>query len=142
MDRFEHGWRKYVIDLAACRSIDSTFIGMVYRFATQVDASDPDGRVDVINPGERNANSIRKLGLDNFIHIDMTGDRWRKECELVEENLTHPECGAPLDQIARAELILDAHEALIAANEANRNQFLDVVEFLKQEMDKKRGQEP
>jgi hypothetical protein len=133
--RFDRGWRRFVIDLADCRGIDSTFIGMLYRLASRVAADDPRGVVDVINPGERNAKSIRKLGLDNCIGIDLEGTRWTRERELVAENLAKPTCGGPLDRVEHAEFVLDAHEALIAANEENRGRFCDVVDFLRQELE-------
>jgi len=133
--RFDRGWRRFVIDLADCRGIDSTFIGMLYRLASRVAADDPRGVVDVINPGERNAKSIRKLGLDNCIGIDLEGKRWTRERELVAENLAKPTCGGPLDRVEHAEFVLDAHEALIAANEENRGRFCDVVDFLRQELE-------
>jgi anti-anti-sigma regulatory factor len=122
--RFEKGWRQFVIDLGECRGIDSTFIGMLYRLATKVGQVDPDGIVEIINPGERNAKSIRKLGLA----------RWLRERELVDANLRMPPCG-PIDKVRHAELVLDAHEALIAANEENRSRFCDVVDFLRQELE-------
>jgi len=135
--RFERGWRQFVIDLGGCRGIDSTFIGMLYRLAIKVAETSPDGTVDVINPGERNANSIRKLGLDDRIHIDLEGDRWRRERELVEENLGKPACPTTLNPVEHAEFVLQAHEALQAANEENRSRFCDVVEFLRQELEAK-----
>ncbi len=133
--RFEKGWRQFVIDLGDCKGIDSTFIGMLYRLATKVEKEDPHGVVDVINPGERNAKSIRKLGLDDRIHIDLEGSRWQRERALVDANLRMQPCCGPVDKIRHAELILDAHEALIAANEENRSRFCDVVEFLRQELE-------
>lgn len=133
--RFDRGWRRFVIDLGDCRGIDSTFIGMLYRLASRVAAEDPQGIVDVINPGERNAKSIRKLGLDDRIGIDLEGTRWLRERELVAENLAKPPCCGPLDRVEHAEFVLDAHEALIAANEENRGRFCDVVEFLRQELE-------
>jgi anti-anti-sigma regulatory factor len=133
--RFEKGWRQFVIDLGECRGIDSTFIGMLYRLATKVGQVDPLGVVDIINPGERNAKSIRKLGLDDRIHIDLEGARWLRERELVDANLRMPPCCGPVDKVRHAELVLDAHEALIAANEENRSRFCDVVEFLRQELE-------
>ena len=133
--RLDKGWRRFVVDLADCRGIDSTFIGMLYRLAKRVTEEDSCGIVDVINPGERNAKSIRKLGLDGCISIDSEGNRWQQERELVDANLGMPPCHGPLDRIEHAEFVLEAHEALIAANEENRGRFCDVVEFLRQELE-------
>lgn len=133
--RFQKGWRRFVIDLQGCGAIDSTFIGMLYRVASDVAADDEDGAVEVINPGERNERSICKLGLDRLIKIDSDGERWQREQQLVEQNLGHPQECSPLDKREQAQLVLDAHEALIAANEENRSRFCSVVEFLRQDLE-------
>lgn len=132
--RFEKGWRHFVVDLEKCRGIDSTFIGILYRLAVRVSESKGGGQVEVINPGERNAKSISKLGLDSLIKVDQEGTRWQEEQELVEKNLAKPYHCPPLDKRERAQLVLEAHEALVAANEENRSRFCDVVEFLRQDL--------
>ena len=133
--RFEKGWRRFVIDLADCRGIDSTFIGMLYRLAARVSEADACGGVEIINPGERNAKSIRKLGLDKMIKLDLEGSRWSRERELVAQNLEKPVICPRLSKAEHTEFVLDAHEALIAANEENRSRFCDVVEFLRLELE-------
>ena len=133
--RFESGGRKFVIDLQSCRGIDSTFIGMLYRLASLVEAKGEGGCVEVINPGERNAKSIKKLGLDNLIKLDPDGQRWEKEQELVEQNLSQPLTCPPIGKREKTELVLEAHEALIAANAENESRFCDVVEFLRQDLE-------
>ena len=133
--RFEKGWSRFVIDLQNCIGIDSTFIGMLYRLAADVTEKSESGSVDVIHPGDRNERSIRKLGLDAMIRIDRDGASWSEEKHLVEENLKHPLCSQKQTREERAELVLDAHEALIEANEENRSRFCDVVEFLKKDLE-------
>ena len=133
--RFESGWSKFVIDLQDCIGIDSTFIGMLYRLAVDVMKKNDSGTVDVIHPGDRNERSIRKLGLDSMIRIDRDGENWSEEKSLVEEYLKHPLCDSSYTKEERAELVLDAHEALIEANEENRSRFCDVVEYLKKDME-------
>lgn len=133
-DRYENGWRRFVIDLKNCTGIDSTFIGMLYRLAADLDEDGEGGVVEVIHPGERNERSIRKLGLDSLIRIDREGSNWTAEKQLVEENLSKPASSEPLDPRERAELVLEAHEALSEANDANRNRFRDVVDFLRKDL--------
>lgn len=134
--RFEKGWSKFVIDLQNCIGIDSTFIGMLYRLAADVMEKDEVGSVEVIHPGERNERSIRKLGLDAMIRIDRDGSSWTEEKSLVEENLKHPLCSGQETREERAELVLDAHEALLEANEENRSRFCDVVEYLRKDLER------
>jgi anti-sigma B factor antagonist len=133
--RFELGWRRFVIDLEGCRGIDSTFIGMLSRLAVKIANSGEEGGVEIINPSPRNAGSIQKLGLERYLSLDLEGSRWRRERELVDENLRKPSCDGPIDQVEHAEFVLAAHEALIAANEENCGRFRDVVDFLRQELE-------
>jgi len=133
--RFEKGYRTFVVDLENCPGVDSTFIGMLYALAKQVARVDESGTVEVINATGRNERSIRKLGLDHRILIDSDGSRWIRERELVRENLELPNHCPPLSKRERAEMVLEAHEALITANEENEKRFCDVVEFLRQELE-------
>jgi len=134
--RFEKGWRKFVVDLEESKGIDSTFIGMLYQLAADVAEEDEeDGLVEIINPGERNERSIRKLGLDALIQIDSDGLRWKEERELVRENMMQPVSCPPVSKQAHTEMVLEAHEALAAANEENEKRFCDVLEFLRQDLE-------
>ncbi|MEM9283341.1 MAG: STAS domain-containing protein, partial [Verrucomicrobiota bacterium] len=132
---FDKGWRRFVIDLNDCSGVDSTFIGVLYRMAAMVSSSDEGGSLEVINPGERNHRSISKLGLDHLIKVDEDGEGWQRERELVKQNLDKPHGCDQLDKSEQTQLVLEAHEALIAANEENQSRFCDVVEFLKQDLE-------
>lgn len=129
------GWKKFVIDLNHCRGIDSTFIGMLYRHAVRVDEEGEDGLLEVINAGERNERSIRKLGLDRLIQMDPEGLRWRREQDLVRENLEMSSSCDPLTRVEHTQMVLDAHEALVQANEENQSRFCDVIDFLKRDLE-------
>lgn len=134
--RFEKGWRKFVVDLEDSKGIDSTFIGMLYQLAADViEADDEEGLVEIINPGERNERSIRKLGLDALIRIDSEGKRWKEEREMVRKNMMQPVSPRLVSKQAHAEMVLEAHEALAAANEENEKRFCDVLEFLRQDLE-------
>ena len=133
--RLEIGCRQFVIDLENCNGIDSTFIGTLYTVAASLEQIGDEGQLQVINPGERNHRSISKLGLDHLIKIDGNGDAWRSERELVKENLSNPSGHEVLDKCLHTQLVLEAHEALITANEENRNRFCDVVEFMRQDLE-------
>ena len=133
--RLEKGCSQVVIDLEDCRGIDSTFIGILYTTAASLSERDESGQLQVINPGERNQRSISKLGLDHLIKIDRDGDAWQRERELVKQNLANPQSCKSLEKHEHTQLVLDAHEALIAANEENQSRFCDVVEFLRQDLE-------
>jgi len=138
--RFDKGWRRFVIDLEDCGGIDSTFIGMLYRLAATVAEADENGGVEIINPSERNERSIRKLGLDSLIQIDREGQAWKEEQELVRTNLGQPLSCPPVNKQDHAEMVLEAHEALAAANEENERRFYDVLEFLRQDLEMEKAE--
>ncbi|MDF1825887.1 MAG: STAS domain-containing protein [Verrucomicrobiales bacterium] len=127
------GWTNFVIDLNHCRGIDSTFIGMLYRHAVRLEGEK--GSLEIINAGDRNERSIRKLGLDRLIQMDPEGLKWKREQELVRENLAKQDCCVPLSKLEHTQMVLDAHEALVLANQENESRFCDVIEFLKQDLE-------
>jgi len=134
-DQLGAGFRRFVVDLQDCSGIDSTFIGMLYRLACDVEELDNDGTVEVINPGERNQKAICKLGLNRKIRIDPDGSGWSREQDLIAKNLQIPPSSEPLNKRERAEMILEAHEALAAANDENKNRFCDVLEYFRKDVE-------
>lgn len=144
---FDTGCRRFVVDMEECRGIDSTFIGILYKLATDIigdevgdaagAAEDGAGEpgVDVINPSQRNADSIRKLGLDWAIKIDPDGEKWRDESAMVKENIACPVAPCEMSRKERAEMVLNAHEALLRANQANESRFRNVVDYLRKDLE-------
>lgn len=146
-DRFEAGWRRFVIDLGDCRGVDSTFIGTLYRIAKRVDAIDDadadaeevggvsrDVGVEVLNPSARNERSICKLGLNCLIKITQDDAAWKAERAMIDDSIQCELGAEPLEKEARTELILEAHQALVEANEENRCRFKDVIAFLEEDL--------
>lgn len=139
-DQYDEGCRHFVIDLEECRGIDSTFIGLLYHYAREIDAETPDkGGVEVISANVRNEQSIRKLGLDVLIQIPTDNEKWAKEQEMVKENIGRPLPPKEQTKEERAEMVLDAHEVLMESNEANESRFRDVVNLIRQDMGSSAG---
>ncbi len=126
------GLRSFVIDLEDCKLIDSTFIGILTGLAGKV--VDDEGEVKVIHPNERNEKSICKLGLDQIIHIDRDGTE-SEDLEIeIEGCLECLSAEGDLNKLEKTDMILKAHEDLCAANECNREEFGDVIGFLKEDL--------
>ena len=135
-DAFEEGLRKFIIDLEQCRLIDSTFIGILSglagKIARQGDCTDA---VKVIHSNERNEKSICKLGLNHMITIVRDGpdsEDLEKEARSCLDLLDDDD---PSDKTEKASMILRAHEDLCAANEENEDEFRDVLNYLRQDLD-------
>ena len=104
--------------------MDSTFMGTLASIALRLRELGS-GRVSIINLNIRNSDLLSNLGLDRLFGMNAT------PCEApVKEALP----GDSTDKQSRAETMLEAHEAVVAANPANAAKFKDVLEYLKQDL--------
>ncbi len=124
------GMREFVLDLEECPVMDSTFMGTVTYVATRL-LSMGQGGVTVINTNERNFDLLQNLGMDQLmdVHKDDAGfANAARECS--DQPLATP----TLSKEERAELMLEAHEALSDLSPENERKFKDVIEFLRQDL--------
>ena len=119
------GCRKFVVDLENCELMDSTFMGTLAGIALRLRELGQ-GKVAAIHLNERNKDLLQNLGLDRIIDIDET-----LALESQPGNLVQPKDS--LDENAKRDLLLSAHEALAETDPQNAVRFKDVLEFLKQE---------
>ncbi len=117
------GFRDFVVDLKNCPVMDSTFMGILAFVAMRLRKLGS-GEMRAINLNERNRDLLCNLGLDQLFTIS-TAD------ELP--------CAQPLpldaaDKKTQKQTMLEAHEAVIAANPANAAKFKDVLDYLKQDL--------
>lgn len=117
----------FVIDFSQCKAMDSTFLGIIAGLALSLLKRDPPGSLELVHLKGRNLEVVQHLGLDRIAtvkeqeaHIDL------KTQQILEPKPSDPSRSATTHQI------LEAHEALIQADERNREQFQDVIAFLKQ----------
>jgi anti-anti-sigma regulatory factor len=115
------GHRDFIVDLATCELMDSTFLGTLTGIALGL----PDGgKLTVIRANERNRSVMQNLGLDRiFAVLESTPVAAPGRLEDAETNPP---------QTARREAIVQAHENLAAVNPENAIRFKDVLDFLQQ----------
>lgn len=119
------GKRRFVMDFVNCTSMDSTFLGVLAGVALQLRKQTPPGSLVLCRLGARNLELVRNLGLHRLLTVDT---------EAVDVNLNAPSplaCVPDKGELESARLVLAAHENLVAADEANRAKFQDVLAFLK-----------
>ncbi len=134
--RITEGTTAFVLDLANCPTMDSTFMGTLASLALELKKKGVAvGGIDILNANPRNRQSLTKLGLQHLMSIDETGVSWQAERELVADNLSRPLAATDLDRQERIEMVLEAHEALVKANEENRSRFRDVLEYLQRDLE-------
>ena len=109
------GHRKMVIDLDKCPGMDSTFMGTLAGISLRL-RQVPDASLDILNPGERNLQSLCELGLDHILSVDCNGSLWARERQMVEEILQQPIEVPQLDERTRQATMTEAHETLCQVN--------------------------
>ena len=127
----KRGKTRFVLDFQNCASMDSTFLGVLAGAALELKKSKPPGSLVLARVGPRNLELIRSLGLHRIVTVDPG--------EAAPGAL---KCDTPLEakkcsEIESARQVLEAHEHLVAADEANRAKFQDVMSFLRNRLDQK-----
>lgn len=116
------GHREFILDLADCELMDSTFIGTLAGLASRLGSG---GVLKVTRANARNLEVLRNLGLDRLLQITDTAPLPPPESELRE-------APKPAGRQAQRETIIEAHEALVASNPENAVRFRDVLSFLRE----------
>jgi anti-anti-sigma regulatory factor len=121
----DRGYRQFVVDLRNCPLMDSTFMGTLTSISLRL-RDLGSGQLSIVNLNERNRDLLSNLGLDQLFVIDRL-------------NHTTMPAQTPLPAVAddkgtRTETMIEAHEAVVAANPENEAKFKDVLEYLKQDL--------
>lgn len=124
----QRGHRIFVVDLAACELMDSTFMGTLAGIALRL-REIGSGSLSVLNPNMRNRTLLENLGLDHLFSFDLPEGLRPAPVRAAQENLAPPNP----DAAAQHATILAAHEALVEADPENEERFKDVLELLKQD---------
>lgn len=136
----QRGHREFVVDLAQCPLMDSTFMGTLTGVALKLRGLGS-GHLHVIHPNERNSGLLRGLGLDQILDLADDEDPARDGYDdaLAGSDVEPvPATGGPDGEEAQrrqtAETMLAAHQALIDADPENLSRFKDVLDYLKQDL--------
>jgi anti-sigma B factor antagonist len=129
-EMLDRGYREFVIDLADCAMMDSTFMGTMASIALRLKELGH-GHLHIVHCGNRSQQLLSGLGLDQIFDIHSDGAH-APECDALEQ--------ATRDQAPHsrkreeAETMLEAHEALCEAAAENIFRFKDVLDFLRQDL--------
>jgi anti-sigma B factor antagonist len=125
----QRGYREFVVDLKDCELMDSTFMGTLAGAALRL-REIGQGSLEVTHANERNNGLLTGLGLDQLFKVSEGGPS-----SPVLRNSQLVEAPAPAaSEESQKEVVLQAHEALAAADESNAMKFRDVLEFLRQDL--------
>jgi anti-anti-sigma regulatory factor len=129
-EMINRGHREFVIDLANCPVMDSTFMGTMAGIALHL-REIGQGSLRVIHLNDRNSDLLSNLGLDQLFVIGVEG----LSIAHAGDAQTQPiEASAGADRAEQAQTMLEAHEALVEADPENLTKFKDVLDYLKQDL--------
>ena len=129
-EMLDRGYREFVVDLADCAMMDSTFMGTMASVALRLKELGR-GHLHVVHCRNRSQELLSGLGLDQIFDIHSNGAT-APECEVLERG--------PKDESQenkkqeQAQTMLEAHEALCDAAPENLFRFKDVLDYLKQDL--------
>ncbi len=127
-EMIQRGCREFMIDLRNCPMMDSTFMGTLAGIAINLRGLGQ-GSVHIVQINDRNRDLVCNLGLDRLFTMEPgTGAAFG---ELNQKPL---ETEDATDKAGRTQTMLEAHEALVAADAANLAKFKDVLEYLKHDL--------
>ena len=124
------GHRDFVVDLAGCPVMDSTFMGTLAGIAHRL-LRLGQGGLHVINANERNTDLLAGLGLDQIVSMNGKEGSLADEMRLeTQETLS----STSADKRTTTETMIAAHQALVDADPNNLCKFKDVLDYLKQDL--------
>lgn len=123
----QRGRRHFVVDLAGCELMDSTFMGTLAGLALRL-REFGSGGLTVINGNARNTMLLENLGLDHLFSFTLP-----EGASVPPTAAAKPLDGTASNPALQHDTILSAHEALVEADPENEARFKDVLELLKQE---------
>jgi anti-anti-sigma regulatory factor len=118
------GAREFIVDLRYCPAMDSTFMGTLAGISFRLRETG-EGSLSVVNPNERNAESLCSLGLEQLFNVRVS------PIKMGGQALTIP---LKEDRTTRAQTMLEAHEALIKTAPENLPKFKDVIQYLEEKL--------
>jgi len=115
---------QFIVDLRNCPVMDSTFMGTLVGVSLRLRELG-EGCLYVRNLNERNSESVCSLGLDRLFDVRVSATKEDGQALRI-----------PLKEYrtARAQTMLEAHEALIKAVPENLPEFKDIIQYLKEEL--------
>ena len=129
-EMLDRGYREFVVDLANCPMMDSTFMGTMATVALRLRELGQ-GHLHVVHCGNRCQELLSGLRLDQIFDVRANGAS-PPECGALE---LPPRSQSPEDRKRKQmQTMLEAHEALGEAAPENVLRFKDVLDFLRQDL--------
>ncbi len=129
----QKGYRYFVLDLAECVLMDSTFLGVLAGFGLKLRGSpngQSDSTIELWNPNARVLDLLENLGV---LHLFAVRQGPLAVPEGAEPCLRAP-ANPSREEVTRA--CLEAHRTLMQINPENVSRFKEVAQFMAEDLKK------
>jgi anti-anti-sigma factor len=120
----QQGFCDFIVDLSACKTMDSTFLGVLVGFLNE----HPTGqtRLTLVNISEYHRTLLDNLGISRILTIKSSSFMFPS---IITKTLQEEY----YDPRKRMEMIRSAHKALVALNDKNRKLFQEFLDLMDEE---------
>ena len=120
------------IDLGRCTGMDSTFMGVLTMIALK--AQSCKAKITICNASDSNKHLLSSLGIAAlFEFVDLDVDE-KRDCWVGASKRSD-------NKLETAEIVFEAHDTLMRADEGNIKKFEKVVEYARQDLEKVRDEQ-
>lgn len=129
------GAQRFIVDLAACPIMDSTFLGVLASLGTRLTADNlpPEQRpIELLNPSPKVADLIDNLGVLQCFRVAQGSSPENLSFTAVES--------ADASKLDLARNCLEAHQVLMDLNPENAAKFKDVAKFFAEDVAKQEAE--
>ncbi len=136
--KVDEGQREFVLDLGQCQGMDSTFLGVLAGIGLRLRQNGELATVHIVNISPRNLELIQTLGLDRLFTVNSSAPPplaeadYRKLPDTDLTQLTHP-----LEKDETTDLMIEAHDNLVRADERNAAKFRELTRFLREAVERR-----
>jgi anti-anti-sigma regulatory factor len=132
-ERRAKGAIRFVVDLAECETMDSTFMGQLASIGLRQRREAPRPLV-VVNPNAQNQRLMSTLGLSHFTEVHMAKDAPMP----FPEEFCAPTV-QPLDRVDQILHMIEAHKVLCESDTGNQVRFESVLRYLNESLEKEKS---
>jgi anti-sigma B factor antagonist len=143
LEMIDRGYKEFVVDLAQCQGMDSTFLGVLAGIGLRLRQNGNHGKVHILNINSSNMELLQTLGLDRLFSVDaglMDVGKNPPPPETGFRRLPDSDVdvlGKPLKKNETTDLMLEAHDDLVRCDDRNAPKFKDLTKFLREKIERR-----
>jgi anti-anti-sigma factor len=126
----DDGVERLLVDLSACEAMDSTFMGVLAQIGVR--SKQKKARFEVVNASETRKKQLKVIGVHRVVTFTYTDDMDGDWTSLSRAKVT---------ELEHAKMVYKAHETLIEIDSKNVPEFKDVVDFLRDDIQRREDQD-